>query len=166
MDRRSLLKTAAGLAVAATLPATAPATAAEISAPSIAGLTPVKLNPYTDYVWEWFVSNDGEVYHESFATKEEAIEYAKACNYSIVAECVHQDFDLGISGDWIIEQINEANYDRVGEDEGITATRDQVLDLERMVKSAIEAWVVKNGIDITAWAFAGVRDETTVEQVA
>lgn len=163
MDRRSLLKSAVAFTAAAALPATLAASEVVTATPAAVVAVPVKLKPYTDYVWEWFVSNDGEVFHESFATKEEAIEYAKECDYSIVAECKPQDFDLGISAGWVLEQINENNYDRTGEDEGVTATRDQELDLECMLKSAVEAWVVKHGIDIRAWAFAGMRDETHVD---
>jgi len=166
MDRRSLLKSAAALAAAAALP-TPVSVAAEAAPPMSAAVTPVKLKPYADYVWEWFVSHDGEVYHEAFATKEEAIEYAKDNEYAIVAECIQRDFRLDVSGWRIIEEINENNHELMGEDqEGIEATHAQEIDLEVMVKSAVEAWVVKHQINITAWSFDGIQNETSVEDAA
>jgi len=123
---------------------------------------PAKLTPYGNYVWQWFVSNDGETYYEPFPTKEEAIEYAKQSEYSLIAECMQQDFDLGVPAYWIIEHINDSNMERIGEGEGIECTAAQERDLEAMVQKAIEAWVVKHNISITAWSFDGVRNETAV----
>jgi hypothetical protein len=122
----------------------------------------VKANPYTKYVWQWFVSHDGETYYEGFETKEEAVKYAQQCDYSLVAECVQQDFRLNIDGYRLLEELNESNYDLIGEGEGIECTNDQRLDLEKMVQQAIEAWIVKHNIDITAWSFDGVRNQTDV----
>jgi hypothetical protein len=165
MDRRTLLKSAAAASAAAIVPAVAVEAApvvAEVAAPIQA---PAKLSPYGSYVWEWFVSNDGETYYEPFPTKEEAMEYARSSEYSLVAECIQQDFDLGISGYWLLDHINDQNYELIGEGEGVECTSEQERDLEAMVQRAIEAWVVKHNISLTAWSFAGVRNETAVEEV-
>ncbi|MGY4621995.1 hypothetical protein ACVWZ4_007222 [Bradyrhizobium sp. USDA 4472] len=163
MDRRSLLKSAAALSAAAALPAatSAPAAiAADAAVPAV--VAPLKANPYTNYVWEWFVSHDGETYYEGFPTKEEALQYAQQCDYSLIAECHQQDFRLDIDGYWLIDHLNDANCDLIGEGDGIEATNEQRLDLEKMVQSAIEAWVVKHNIKITAWTFDGTQNETNV----
>jgi len=165
MDRRSLLKSAAALSAAAAIPTVA----VEAAAPAIpAAIVPQPLNvkPYANYVWEWFVSHDGCTYYEGFATKEEALEYAQKCDYSLIAECMQQDFRLEVDGWRILEDLNETNYDLIGEGEGIECTNEQRLDLEAMVNRAIEAWVVKHGINITAWSFDGTRNETDVPELA
>lgn len=160
-SRRDFLRVSTTAAAAAMLPAVAVEAAPE--APIAGPVTPAKLTPYANYVWQWFVSNDGETYYEPFPTKEEAIEYAKQSDYCLIAECMQQDFDLGIPGYWIIEHINNNNMERIGEGEGIECTPAQERDLEVMVQKAIEAWVVKHNISITAWSFDGVRNETSVE---
>lgn len=162
MDRRSLLKSAAALRpyspTAAAVAATEPAALAPL-------VQPVKASPYASYVWEWFVSHDGETYYEGFPTKEEAIKYAQQSEYSLVAECRQQDFRLDISGDWIVERLNEDNYELIGEGDGIDCTSAQQADLERMVGRAIEAWVVKHGINITAWSFEETKNQTEIAAV-
>lgn len=162
MDRRSLLKSAAALTATAALPA-APVNAAIVAdAVEVAPVVPLKASPYANYVWEWFVSYDGETYYESFPTKEEAIKYAQQCEYSVVAECIQRDFRLDISGYWLLEHLNDNNMELIGEGEGIECTPEQEKDLEKMVQRAIEAWIVKHNINITAWSFDGVRNETDV----
>jgi hypothetical protein len=164
--RRDFLK----VGVAATAAGLAPAVSAEvgvISEPIAAPPpvpTPVKLRPYADYVWEWFVSHDGDVYYEAFPTKEEAIEYAQRCDYSIIAECIQQDFRLDVDGWRIIENLNDSNMELIGDGEGIECTADQERDLERMVQQAIEAWVVKHNINITAWSFDGTKNKMLVPE--
>ncbi len=163
MDRRSLLKSAAALTATAAIPSAAAQAVAVESAPVAPLVTPAKLSPYADYVWEWFVSHNGEVYHEGFPTKEEAVAYAQQCDYAIVAECKPQDFDLSIDGEWLLEHLDEQNYDRIGGGDGIAATQAQRAELGDMVTRAIEAWVVKNNIDIRAWSFGGHQNETRVD---
>lgn len=167
MDRRSLLKAAVVLPAAAAVPvASIPDAVADvISEPPapVASIASIKANPYVNYVWQWFVSNDGETYYEGFETKEAAIEYAKQSEYCLIAECVQQDFRLSIDGYWLLEQLNDNNMELTGEGEGIECTPAQERDLEHMVQKAIEAWVVKHNISITAWSFDGVRNKESVE---
>ena len=162
MDRRSLLKTAAALPAVALVPAAPVLPEAAIEAPT--PIAPVSLRPYANYVWEWFVSNDGCTYYEGFATKEEAVQYAKQSDYCIVAECIQQDFDLNIDSYWLLDHLNDNNTELIGEGEGIECTKEQADDLEKMIQRAIEAWVVKHNISLTAWSFGGVRNETDVPQ--
>lgn len=163
MDRRSLLKSAAALSATA---AVAPVATIADAAPAAEVITPANLTPYANYVWEWFVSHDGETYYEGFPTKEEALAYAKQEEYALVAECKQQDFCLELQGWRILEQLNDDNMEMMGEGEGIEATPAQERDLEDMVRRAIEAWVVKHGIRITAWSFADTQNETKVEAPA
>ena len=155
MDRRQLLKTTIAATAAAAVPFQA-AQPAEVIATAIP--KPIDIRPYANYVFEWFVSHDGETYYEGFSTKEEAIEYANASEMSIVAECKSTDFNIEIDGRDIIERINDNNYE--GEGDGIRCTREQENDLTRMLTRAMEAWVVKHNIDIRAWSFAEVRNKT------
>lgn len=155
-SRRAFMKGAAALPAAGAIGALGMrevVQAAEVATP---------VSPYTNYPWQWFVSSDGDEYHDVFNTMQEAVEYAKQCQYSIVAECQQQDFDLSISGNTIIEWLDDNNYDTRGDCEGIECTNEQAKDLENMVTAAIEAWVVKHKISITAWTFAGVRNKTNI----
>lgn len=162
MDRRSLLKSAAVLPAAALVPSFP--TIAAIIEPA-APVAPLSVRPYADYVWEWFVSHDGETYYEGFSTKEEAIQYAQQSDYCVIAECVQQDFDLSVSAYDILERINDNNMELIGDGEGIECTREQERDLEEMVQRSIEAWTIKHSINLTAWSFAGMRNETDVAAV-
>lgn len=164
MDRRSLLKTAFGATAVAALPMI-PATAEVAVAATALPVAPPKLKPYVDYVWEWFVSHDGEVYHESFPTREAALEYAKACDYRLVSECRQQDFDIRIEGWEVIERLNEANYDQIGEGDGISCTNAQEGDLGDMLTQAMEAWAVKHAIDLRAWTFGAVRNTIDIDKL-
>lgn len=164
MDRRQLLKTALAAPVVAAVPV-----ATSIEAPAIPltapGPTPANLKPYADYIFEWFVSHDGETYYEAFPTKKDAEEYARLCDYSIIAECRPQDFDLTVNAGRVIEDIDENNYERIGDGDGIgvRCTDEQEADLGMMLTRAMEAWVVKHNIDIRAWSFGDVRDEVRVD---
>lgn len=163
MDRRTLLKSAAAIPAAAMVPAlSSVASAIEPAAP----VTPAQLRPYANYVWQWFVSHDGETYYEAFPTKEEAIQYAQQCEYSLIAECIQQDFDLSVDAYSILERIDDNNMELIGEGEGIQCSSAQASDLEKMIQKAIEAWVVKHNIDLTAWSFGGVRNETDVPDLS
>lgn len=135
----------------------AAAIAAAVNAPLITA-TVAAACPYTDYAWQWFVSHDGDTYHDRFDTVEAAIEYARKCQYTVVAECKPQDFSLEVEGLEILELLDGNNEDMRGEGEGIECTQGQEDDLGKMVTAAIEAWVVKHNIAITAWTFGGVRN--------
>jgi hypothetical protein len=161
MDRRKLLKTTIAATAATALPI-ADTIAPIIAAPAASPIMPINSKPYINYVFEWFVSYDGEVYYEGFATRDEAERYAKQCGYSLIAECKPQDFDIRIYGGDIIERLNEDNYELIGEDDGIICTSEQEGDLTKMLTRAFEAWVVKHNIDIRAWSFDTVRNQTAV----
>lgn len=163
MDRRSLLKSVAVLTAAASAPGAL--VDALAPGPIIAAPIPLKVSPYANHIWQWFVSNDREVYYEAFETKEQAIEYARACDYSFVAECQQQDFRLEVDGERVLERLNEDNYEQIGEGEGVECTSAQTRDLSDMLTRALEAWVVKHSINITAWSFAETKNETEVKAV-
>ncbi len=161
MDRRTLLKTVAAVPAVALMPATpALAEPAQAAAPVV----PLSVKPYAKYAWEWFVSHDGETYYEGFPTKEDAIKYAQQCDYSLIAECKQQDFNLDIEGWQLIERLNEDNYELIGEGEGIECTAKQARDLGDMVTRAVEAWTIKHSIHLTAWSFADTKNETDVPE--
>jgi hypothetical protein len=157
MDRRTLLKSAAALSAAVVVPVT-------IAEAAPAVVQPLKLSPYVNHVWQWFVSHDKEVYYEAFETMEQAIEYGKACGYSFVAECQQQDFRLEVDAERVLEWLNEDNYEQIGEGGGVECTSAQQRDLSDMLTRALEAWVVKHSINITAWSFADTKNETTVSR--
>lgn len=163
-SRRDFLKVGTVAVAASALPTTPPVAAFAEAAPVPAAIVPAKLSPYGNYVWEWFVSNDGETYYEPFPTKEEALEYARRSEYSLIAECQMQDFDLSIPAWVILERLDENNYERIGDGEGIQCTPAQDRDLEAMVQKAIEAWVVKHNINITAWSFGATKNQQAVSE--
>jgi hypothetical protein len=104
----------------------------------------------------------GEVYHTDCNTREEAIEVAKQYGGGLIAECQQQDFDLGLTGDDIIECLYGQNEGAVGEGDFIECTREQCKDLGDMVTDAILAWAEKHKISLTAWTFEVVRNKETV----
>lgn len=160
-SRRSLLKGAAVIPAAAAVATSGLGTAA-----TEAAALPVPPTPYTEYPWRWFVSHDKEVYHDDFDTLEDALRYAQSSEYAYVAECRQQDFDLSLDGWQAIDYLNDQNGDRIGEGEGIECTPEQERDLDKMLTAAVEAWVVKHKIKITAWSFAETRNLTEVPEPA
>jgi TAT (twin-arginine translocation) pathway signal sequence len=160
-SRRAFIKTAAAVPAALAIGAP-PLPDAAVAAPVTAAKV---VSPYTDYPWQWWCSHDDDTYYEAFPTMEEAIEYAKKNEFSIVAECCQQDFYLSVEGCDIIELLDGHNEEIIGEGEGIQCTTEQEKDLGAMVTAAIEAWVLKHNIDITGWTFGGVRNKIKIPQV-
>lgn len=156
--RRAILGGAAAIPAAAAIAGT---TGIATTIETTGAPTPL-LTPYTDYPWRWWVSNDKETYYNDFDTLKEALEYAARSEYSYIAECQQQDFDLSVDGWRILEQLNDDNGELIGEGEGIECTSEQERDLGEMVTAAIEAWAVKHKIRITAWTFAETRNHTDV----
>lgn len=156
-SRRTMLK------AAVVIPAAALTAGAGTAAAAAADAAPTVLTPYKDYPWRWWAGY-GDIFYECFETKEEAIEYAKGSEYPLVAECQAQDFSLKVDGDEILEMLYGRNEDAMNEDgEFLTVTPEQEKDLGRAVTAAIEAWAVRNKIDIRAWMFGGIRNEVRIE---
>lgn len=155
LSRRNLLKGGAALATLA-VPAT-PAVGAPLAA-TVGELLPVA----REHPWQWWCSDDKALYHDPFDTFEEALAYAKQCGFRNIAQCRQQDFDLSVDGSRLLELLCDDNDELIGEGEFISATREQELDLGRMVTDAIYRWAAKHKIDLTAWQFGDVRDETDV----
>ena len=112
--------------------------------------------------WQWWVSFDGETYHDHFDSMEPAIKYATDCGYPIVAEALQGDYHLEVTGDEILELLYGQNEDMVGEGEFLEPTAEQIKALGDAVSEAIELWARKYNIDTTAWAFEGVRNRMKV----
>jgi hypothetical protein len=157
-NRRAFLAATAAAPIAA-VAGTLPVAAATTIEPPVARLLP---SPYKEHPWRWFVSQDKEIYHEDFDTLAEALECARTCDYSFVAEAQQQNYALDVDGDEILELLYGHNEEHVGEGEFLTPNRDQTSDLGKMVTAAIEAWAVKHQIDVTAWSFAETRNHTEV----
>ena len=159
-SRRAFLQTAAAVpaaGVAAGLVGSVPVVEAAIpvAAPAL---------PAFAYPFQWWVSSDGgEVYHTDCNTREEAMQVAKEYGGGLIAECQQQDFDLGLSGDTIIEALYGQNEEMMGEDsEFIECTHEQEKELGEMVTAAIVAWANKNNIKTTAWIFGVVRNKEEI----
>jgi hypothetical protein len=117
------------------------------------------------YPWQWWVSLDGESYFDWFPTREAAIRFIWDYGGGVVAECKQGDFDLGISGDSILEVLNGQNADVMGEDgEFLDCTVDQEKELGQMVSAVIEAWVRKHNISTVAYQFDGIRNKVRVAE--
>lgn len=155
-DRRAFFRFAAAAPVAiATAAITPPVGGSNAAAAPVA-------TPYTDYKWQWGVTDDNETFHAMFDTFDEAYSFAQSAGYEFIAECLPQDFSLRIHGDDVVDWLNDNNEESIGEDGGIVCTDAQAQDLGAMVTAAIEAWAVKHQIDIRAWCFAATRNATKV----
>lgn len=118
--------------------------------------------------WQWWFSYDGgEVYSEQFESMEAALKFLKSEGEGHIAECRQQDFDMELTGDTVFEALLGQNEEIIGEGNFLDgATSEQVDDLGRMVSAAIQAWVQKHNIDLTAWQFAGTRNKVEAKEVA
>lgn len=165
--RRAILKLGVGAAVGATagrLASSPPLTATELVPESAAVVAPA--SPYATYPWKWWISTDDESFFEWFETKEDAIKAAESYgDQMFVAECQHQDFSLDIDGDQIFSLLYDNNEELVGEGEFVSCSDEQVQELGVMVTSAIEAWAVKNKIDLQAWTFGATRNRITISEL-
>jgi len=158
--RRDVFKIAAGAAATATA-ASVPAIVEAAPIAEAAAVLPA--TPYTDYPWKWFCTYDGEIYYDPFETFEDAMESAKESDYSGVALCQEQDFDLTLHGDWVLEHLCDRNEELMNEDgDFLKCTPEQEKDLTQMLTATIEQWVMKHQISIKAWAFRHVKNETEV----
>lgn len=152
--RRAFLKTAAALPVAG-------------AAASVATVAPVPIieAPWTPallpaYPFRWYFSYEGEIYHDEFDTKEEALRALAGYGRGLIAECQRQDYDLSLDGNTVLEALEGQNEEAIGEGEFLdSVTNEQVRDLGTMVSDAIDAWVRKHKIDTSAWSFGAVRNQ-------
>lgn len=150
ITRRKLLAAAAA--------GTAAASVAAIPAATLAA--PAVVRPFV-----WYHSYDGEIYSESFKTMEAAMRFLKAEGDGMIAECQQQDFHIDVDGSSIIELLYGQNEELIGDGEFFECTAEQERELGDMVSAAVEQWVAKNKIDITAWTFGEVRNKITMEEV-
>jgi secreted PhoX family phosphatase len=158
MYRRAFLKGCAAVPLTAAIGVDATIAAA----PSAAAAGYAAMLPA--HPWRWWFRYSGwgydEVFIKQFDTKEAAMEYLSRKGDGVIAECQRQDFDLTLDGESVFEML-------MGQNEGIIdASEEDVKDLGVMVSDAIEAWVRKHKIDVSACIFGGVRNEIKFEDIS
>lgn len=157
-SRRTFLKTAAAIP-AVSIIGGAPSHVAAAASPA----ADIPVAVATAYPFRWWVSSDGgEMFHTECETRDEAIREARGYGGSIIAECQQQDFDLGLTGDNVIEQLYSQNEEIIGDGDFIQCTKEQTKDLGDMVTAAILAWADKHNIHTTAWTFGDVRNREEI----
>jgi hypothetical protein len=155
ISRRAFVKTA-GAAATVAIPAVA-AVEPTAMVDGVAGLAAAPKHPF-----KWWVSVDGETYHDQCETREEAVEIAKGYGKATIAECRQADFDLRITDDDIYSVLEAANEEAIGDGDFIEWTREQGEELEREVNAVISAWAARHNINRTAWLFGAVRNEEKI----
>lgn len=159
INRRNILKSFGAMPLAAAI-----ATPLAAQAVEAAETTSQIVNPKYPYLW--YMSNDGERYHLiGETTREGALEEAQCSEYTYIAECQQQDFDLTICGDEILERLAECNGndERMGEDgEFLSCSEEDSKALGDVLTAAIYAWAKERKIKLTSWSFANVRNEEPV----
>jgi len=121
----------------------------------------------TEHDWQWWAGDDERAEHGPFATKDEAIEAAKANESQYVFEAKQGDFILRIDGDDALSWLNDVNEELVDQDgdgqvfEGVNEAAEK--DLGKMLTAALHAWIEKHGFSTTAWAFDSTRNMEAVK---
>ena len=152
-SRRTFLKCAAAIPVAATIGI---ASVAEAATPAVVAALPV-------YPFQWWFSYDGgELFTENFDTKEVALAFLQHEGEGMIAECQQQDFDLRLDAYEILETLSNNNEELIGDGEFIEPNKEQMDDLEKSVNAAIDAWAIRNKISLTAWTFGEVRNQVEI----
>ena len=155
MNRRTFFKAIGAVAAACGLPVKA-------ATPVVATTVPDAVVAPT-YPWRWWVGYDEEIYREDFATREEAIAYAKRCDFAYVAECQQQDFSLEIEADDVLDRLADWQYDLIGEGDFIDTTKEQRADLSDRLTRVMYEWARDHNICLTAWSFGGLRNRERVD---
>lgn len=139
-----------------------------ISSRVIGSTNEVVLNPLVSrpYSFSWYLSTDGgEVYHDKFSSKEDAVKAAIEHGGGLVAECKRQDWDLHVSGESMLETLYGQNEELMGEDgDFIDPTPEQLKELGDMVSDTVKLWACKNNIDTGAWRFGEVRNKEVIKE--
>lgn len=122
--------------------------------------------------WKWWVGHDEERYHTECDTRDEAVRIASEeqdGGYIIEATqngniAVSQYFD----GDYFLEHAEDRGFADFGDPEGdsciFPTTPDQIKDLEKMVRSTIDAWQKKHGLTFNGWRFAASRNQEYIPE--
>ena len=136
---------------------------AEAAVAAVEPPAPPLPTPYKDHPWSWWVSHDGETFYEHFETAAEAIDYAAKCEYSLVAECQQQDFNLSVDGDQIIELLYGQNEEMVGDGE-FDRPNAGAVRRARQGRSPRRSRSGPSGTRSTSprWSFAETRNRTPV----
>lgn len=107
----------------------------------------------------WWYSQDEDRWNGPCSDREEAIDLGRD-EYNgeafMVMEAETGDYDMRLSGDDLLERLNERNEDRSDPDGDPAFYRvDPKVekDLGDMVTAAIARWVRKHRIDTRAWCF-------------
>lgn len=123
-------------------------------------------NPKPQPIWKWWVSSDGENYHASYRTRDEAVAaiagwgadgggwICEACEASI---SLADYFDVT----WFLEFSDENAADDHGDpDDGVIfdVSQKQVNDLSLSVRAAISEWQSRHGLVFGSGLFAGCRN--------
>jgi ABC-type glycerol-3-phosphate transport system substrate-binding protein len=178
MSRRSLLKTAAGVAVVASMGSAAPVAAAPAETAAAAVSAPLEHN------WMWYAAREGgEVFNGPYGSREEAIACFTEEHTSLEGEPppsfeiveAHQDVSpewAAIFDDWNIggrlaELVSEQSDDtelNPEEDPLETVPQEDWNDLAERLNTAARAWFVERGISkkMNVWCFQGQRNREVI----
>ena len=124
-----------------------------------------------EYKFQWWTSADGEIYYDSYDTREEALAAAKRNELGYIVEAMQKPYDLRLpSGqvlDWMIDWADEeAGEDGASDVLNMTAgmTADMQDDLDNRVNQAIEQWAQAHNFAPSASKFAQIRNLEKVEE--
>ena len=120
-----------------------------------------------EYPYVWRFSSDGEIFNDEFASRDEAVDFARLNGGGYIAECQSQDYFTRIDGERICEILGEMNDNEgmAGDDccKVFVVTGDLENDLESMVHEAVLAWVAKHKLNLKAWLFANIRNQELIQ---
>lgn len=155
-SRRGFLKAAVAVPAAMTIGAASIVPVAATPLPAVVSAKP----------FEWWYSYDGgELFVETFNTRDQAMAHLKSCGEGMIAECQRQDFDLSMDGDTILEALYGQNEDRMNEDgDFLEPSGEQIAELGDVVTAAIYAWAEKHKINKEAWIFGEVRNHVEIKK--
>lgn len=119
-----------------------------------------------DAGWGWYVGHNEEEFNSGpFETKEEAVHIAhEECDGAFIVEARKEDILLSsqFDVDRFIEDADDRCYDMMGLDDcclfGSNITKDQMGDLQEIVRAAINRWQQDHGLTFTPWVFIKTRN--------
>jgi hypothetical protein len=117
------------------------------------------------WFWQTGATDDHETYNGPCASRDEAIDEARANDGDVEGFCIVEAdrsvpscevFDAG----WVLERYAEHNEECWSEDGGeVDCTSEQERDLEAMLAATFEAWFAKHGISRQGWMFGTSRNQ-------
>ena len=115
--------------------------------------------------WKWWFGNNDEWYSTPCRTREDAVAEALANDGGYICEALdHAPLKISAYFDAFLfmEQADDAAYDdhRNHERDELVfdATKDQIDDLQVMVRAALDQWQEKHGLVFTSQLFKATRN--------